>query len=175
RGFLSCASSGTERSSKCGAWRGVPSPRPVAGGGPGRLPDPWPAADAISEARNWAAERPGQAEERESVRRCNVPTPSDTYRGAGYANERPENCCAQLTEQTGSREYKSSDQHDHERKQHKVTQEHGHTYAPSSKANLAPQGIAVGSIRDSRTTLHTRCVVISSGPSRRHPARQGAG
>src|SRR5262245_10895636 len=36
---------------------------------------------------------------------------------------------AQLTEQTRSREYKSSDQRDHERKQHKVTQEHEHTYA----------------------------------------------
>ena len=31
---------------------------------------------------------------------------------ARYANEPPENCCAQLTEQTGTREYKSSEQHD---------------------------------------------------------------
>jgi hypothetical protein len=56
-----------------------------------------------------------------------------TYAVAGfcarYANEPAENCCAQLTEQTRSREYKSSDQRDHERKQHKVTQEHEHTYA----------------------------------------------
>ena len=48
---------------------------------------------------------------------------------ARYANEPAENCCAQLTEQTRSSEYKSSDQRDHERKQHKVTQEHEHTYA----------------------------------------------
>jgi hypothetical protein len=64
-------------------------------------------------------------------RKCK--TPQATYAVAGfcarYANEPAENCCAQLTEQTRSSEYKSSDQRDHERKQHKVTQEHEHTYA----------------------------------------------
>jgi len=61
------------------------------------------------------------------------PRPGATYTVAGfcarYPNEPAENCCPQLTEQTRSREYKSSDQRDHERKQHKVTQEHEHTYA----------------------------------------------
>ena len=65
--------------------------------------------------------------------RGDKPRPGATYAVAGfcarYANEPAENCCAQLTEQTRSREYKSSDQRDHERKQHKVTQEHEHTYA----------------------------------------------
>ena len=46
-----------------------------------------------------------------------------------------ENRCAQLAERTRSREYKSSDQHDHERKQHKVTQEQGHTEKLAPKRN----------------------------------------
>src|SRR5262249_30441700 len=99
------------------------------------------------------------------------------WRGSvlGTRTNHPRTVAPQLTERTGSREYKSSDQRDNERKQHKVTQEHGHTYAPSSKANLAPQrNCRPARIRDSGTTLHTRCVVTSSGRSRRHPAA-GAG
>ena len=65
---------------------------------------------------------------------CQIKTPlrkgliTETGFCARYANEPAENCCAQLTEQTRSCEYKSSDQRDHERKQHKVLQEHEHTY-----------------------------------------------
>jgi hypothetical protein len=56
-------------------------PRPVAGGGSGRLRDPCLSADAISEARNSAAERAGHAGEREAIRKCKTPPRSDIYRG----------------------------------------------------------------------------------------------
>src|SRR6516165_9325680 len=73
------------------------------------------------------------------------PRPGATYTVAGfcarYPNEPAENCCPQLTEQTRSREYKSSDQRDHERKQHKVTQEHEHTYALFFISQSCPQRI----------------------------------
>jgi hypothetical protein len=98
-------------------------------GGSGRLSDPCLSADAISDARNSAAERA-------AIRKRENPVAGFC---AQYANEPPENCCAQLTERTRSREYKSSDQRDHERKQHKVTQEHGHTYALFFRSHSCPQ------------------------------------
>src|SRR5262245_28305258 len=60
----------------------------------------------------------------------NAPEPHMPWRGSvlGTRTNQPRTV-AQLTEQTRSREYKSSDQRDHERKQHKVTQEHEHPYA----------------------------------------------
>src|SRR5262249_61869350 len=111
-------------------------PRPthchVAGGDAYAIRDSPPTR--FSGARNSAAERV-------AIRKCK-PRPGATYTVAGfcarYVNEPAENCCAQLTEQTRSREYKSSDQCDHERKQHKVTQKHGHTYALFFKRQSFP-------------------------------------
>jgi hypothetical protein len=83
---------------------------------------------------------------------------------ARYANEPAENCCAQLTEQTRSSEYKSSDQRDHERKQHKVTQEHEHTYALFFiSQSCPPKGFAVDSIRDSGTAKIVQANVTGNG------------
>jgi hypothetical protein len=51
-----------------------------------------------------------------------------------------------------AREYASSDQHDGERKQRKVKQEHGHIAPPYVGVIMPLKGPDVGSVRDSETS-----------------------